>query len=169
MSPRSIKSCRTISRRSSIFFLSRPLLAADQALRQQDCDLQIAVERHVATGADDVIDRVGVVDAIGEKASEPQHVLGDGAHRHLPRIELAELATHGDQDDAAEAAIAQKRKHIDAIADAARLHQERRALAAERGAGDQADAFLLGGSTTSAMVLSAWHSSISRLWPASGT
>jgi len=41
--------------------------------------------------------------------------------------------------------LRKQRKHIDAIADAARLHQQRRALAAERGAGDEADAFLLGG------------------------
>ena len=122
----------------------RPLLAADQPLRQQNRDLEIAVERHVAAGADDIVDIIRTVDPVGEKAGEPQHVLGDRAHRHLPRIELAELAAHRHQEDAAETAIAQQRKHIDAIADAARLHQERRALAAERGAGDEADAFLLG-------------------------
>jgi len=42
-------------------------------------------------------------------------------------------------------AIAQQRKHIDAIADAARLHQERGALPAKRGAGDQPDAFFFRG------------------------
>ena len=42
------------------------------------------------------------------------------------------------------AAIAQQRKHVDTVADAARLHQQRRALAAKRGAGDQPDPFLLG-------------------------
>ena len=32
--------------------LSRPLLAADEALGEQDGHLEVAVERHVAAGAD---------------------------------------------------------------------------------------------------------------------
>jgi len=122
-----------------------PLLGADQALREKDRDLKIAVERHVAAGADNLVDHVGRFDPVGEKPAEPQHILGHGAHGHLPRIEFAELTAHRDEHDAAEAAIAQQRKHVDAIADAARLHEQRRPLAAERGAGNESDALFLGG------------------------
>jgi hypothetical protein len=44
-----------------------------------------------------------------------------------------------------EAAIAQQRKHVDAIADPARLHQQGGAFAAERRAGDKPHALFLGG------------------------
>jgi hypothetical protein len=60
-------------------------------------------------------------------------------------------------------------KHIDAVAGTARLHQQRRALPAQRRAGDQPDALLSVVSTISAMPWSSHQSVISRPWPASGT
>ena len=41
-----------------------------QALRQQDGDAQVALVGHVAAGADDRVDVLGVLDAVGEKAAE---------------------------------------------------------------------------------------------------
>ena len=65
--------------------------------------------------------------------------------------------------------ICAQRQHVDAVADAADLHQQHAALAAEPGAGGERDALLLGRQHDGGIAASAWHSSISRLWPASGT
>ena len=68
--------------------------------------MQTAIERHVATGADNLVDILRRLDPVGEEAGKPQHLFGDAAHRHLPWIEFAELAAHRDENNAAEAAIA---------------------------------------------------------------
>ena len=44
-------------------------------------------------------DGIGPIDAMNKKATEPQDVFGDRAHRHLPRIEFPELAAHGHEYD----------------------------------------------------------------------
>src|SRR5262249_53962710 len=48
------------------------------------------------------------------------------------------------EDEARKAAIAHQREHVDAVSDPAALHQQRRALIAERSAGHETDAFLFG-------------------------
>src|SRR5438270_485182 len=64
---------------------------------------------------------------------------------HLPRIELALLAAPGDDHDEREAAYLDHAEYVDEVADAARLHEQYRLLAAEPGTRDEADAFFLAG------------------------
>ena len=59
-------------------------------------------------------------------------------HRDLPRIELGPFAAHRHQRQERQAAACGQREHVHAIADAARLHQQHRAVAAEPGAGGRA-------------------------------
>ena len=92
-----------------------------------------------------VIDILGVLGPPGEKAAQLEHLLGDRAHGHLPWIEVGKLAAHGHQDEAGESAVLQQRKHVDAVPDPARLHQQRGTFAAERRAGDEAGAFRFAG------------------------
>ena len=87
----------------------------------------------------------GVRHAIDFRLAQLEHRIDDRAHRHLPGIELLPLAAHGDQHQQRKAAGPCKRQHVDAIAEPARLHQQRGALAAEPGAGGQRHALLLGG------------------------
>src|SRR5690348_4766843 len=55
----------------------RPPLAADQPLRQQDRDREVAVECHVAARRDHLFDLAGLLDPVGEEARELEHRLGD--------------------------------------------------------------------------------------------
>jgi len=54
------------------------------------------------------------------------------------------LAAHGDQHEQRKAAFAHHAEHVDAVADAARLHEQRAARAAQPRAGGKPDALLLG-------------------------
>jgi hypothetical protein len=81
---------------------------------------------------------------VHDRAHGAQHRVGGLAHRHLPGIEFAVLAAHGDQDREREAALVHHAEGVDDVAHAARLHEEHAALAAQPRAGGQADAFLLG-------------------------
>src|SRR5690348_1910969 len=74
------------------------------------------------------------------------------AHRHLPAVELALLAAHGDEDGEREAAYLHHAEHVDDVADAARLHEEHALLAAEPRARDEPDAFLFGAERNRAHV-----------------
>ncbi|MNH18179.1 hypothetical protein D3C79_778770 [compost metagenome] len=67
------------------------------------------------------------------------------AHRVLPGVELGPVATHGHHHQQREAGAVLQGKGIDAVADAARLHQQGAAFAAQPGAGQVADAFFFGG------------------------
>ncbi len=63
----------------------------------------------------------------------------------LPRVALAEVAAHADQRQERKAPAAGQRQHVDAVADAAALHEKDAARAAEIGPGQQRHALLLGG------------------------
>src|SRR3984885_3845770 len=67
------------------------------------------------------------------------------SHRHLPGIEFAPFAAHRHQRQERQAEDLGQRQHVDAIADAARLHQQHTALAAGPGAGQQRHALFFGG------------------------
>ncbi len=75
-------------------------------------------------------------------ARQFEHGLRGGAHRHLPVIELAPFAAHGHDGEERQAEQRYQREHVDAVADAAGLHQERTALPAGPGARDQGHALL---------------------------
>ena len=110
------------------------------------------------------------LDAQADDAHGLEHRLRRLAHGKLPRISLAEIAAHAHQRQERKAAALDQRQHVDAIADPARLHQQHAARAAEIGAGDQRDAFLLGGRARSnARSGSASERSIRIECPASGT
>ena len=82
---------------------------------------------------------------VNDRARQPQSVGCDLTHRYLPRIGFAPLATHGNDHQQRESAHPRERERVDAVADAAALHQQDTALAAEPGAGQNSDAFLFGG------------------------
>ena len=92
------------------------------------------------------------------------------SHRHLPGIELAPFAAHRHQRQERKAEDLRQRQHVDAIADAARLHQQHAALAAGPGAGEQRHALFL---RRQRDARASWRSrstrSISCECPASGT
>ena len=90
-------------------------------------------------GVHGVVGGVGLAQALGQHAGDLERGLGALAHRQLPGIELAPFAAHRHQHQQRQAAGLVQRQHVDAVADAARLHQQRAALAAEPGAGEQRD------------------------------
>ena len=120
-------------------------LAADQALRQQHGIGAVALEGHVAGGAPVAPTSSGCSarttcdahDLERGSASRPIGTCQGLNSPHSPRIVTS--VSNGKRQ------ASDQRQHVDAVADAARLHQQRGALAAEPGAGDQRDAFLLGG------------------------
>ena len=87
----------------------------------------------------------GIVHAINFRLAQFEHRIDDRSHRHLPGIELLPLAAHRDEHQQRKTAGPRQREHVDAIAEAARLHQQRGALAAEPGARGQRDALLFRG------------------------
>jgi hypothetical protein len=66
-------------------------------------------------------------------------------HGVLPRIARAEIASHADEGQEREAASLDQREHVEAIADAADVHQEHAARAAKVRARQQRDPLLLCG------------------------
>src|SRR3954467_14945639 len=110
-------------------------LGADQPLREQHGHGLAALERHGqrrARGRDHVL---RLLDAHADDAHGLQHRLGRLAHGKLPWIALAEIAAHADQREERKAPALDQREHVDAVADAARLHQQHGPRAAEIGAG----------------------------------
>jgi hypothetical protein len=67
------------------------------------------------------------------------------ARPNLPRVELGQFAAHGHDGEERKAAIGEQTEHVDAIAHAARLHQQGRPVAAEPGPRHRRHAFFLGG------------------------
>src|SRR5690606_22861569 len=65
--------------------------------------------------------------------------------RHLPRVELAPFAPHRHQHHQRELAGVGEGENVHAVADAARLHEQRSLVAAEPRAAEQRDSLLLGG------------------------
>ena len=88
--------------------------------------------------------RARVIHFLDDRAGQPQGFAGDLSHWHLPRIHLAPLPAHGDEHDQRKRADFGEGKRVDAIADAAALHQQHAALAAEPGAGKNANSLFLG-------------------------
>jgi len=80
----------------------------DHALRQQYRDAKIAVKSHVTPGRDDLVDVLRSVDPISKKPAELERLLGNRAHRDLPGIEIGELASHRDQNQAGKSAVLQE-------------------------------------------------------------
>ena len=74
------------------------------------------------------------------------------AHRNLPRIELTTVATPGDERQQWKAVLFHHAEHVDAIAHAARLHQQYSAVAAQPGAAQKRYALFLRGQRTGRMV-----------------
>jgi hypothetical protein len=70
---------------------------------------------------------------------------GRPGHRHLPGIELRPFAAHGHQHQQRKSAVGGQAQHVDAVADAARLHQEGTLGPAQPSSGQNGDPFLLGG------------------------
>ena len=87
---------------------------------------------------------IGLADPIDFGFAQLEDGIDDRSHRHLPRIEFFPLAAHRDQHQQRKPAGARKRQHVDAIAEAARLHQQRGALSAEPGAGSERNPFFFG-------------------------
>src|SRR5258707_7011045 len=67
-------------------------------------------------------DRLRIAGLSYRDAHRLEHARGVLPHRHLPGIELALLAAHGDEHDEREAADLDHAEHVHEIADAARLH-----------------------------------------------
>src|SRR6266851_1527317 len=156
-SPRSARIARTTARRRSgkVSLLSaivatRPLalaegLAADDTLRDQHRDRDAALESKTRRLLDRLADACRLIDRIDERTGEAQRLAGVLSHRYLPRVELAPLTAHRHEREQRETALCDQRQHVDAVADAAALHEEGAALPTEPGAGEERDAFLLGG------------------------
>src|SRR5260221_948692 len=152
MSPRSARIARTISRRRKGKFSLVSLmvglpkgLAADDALADQYGDGDAAFEGEPRRLLHGLADARRLVDGIDQGPRQAQRLAAVLPHRHLPRVELAPLAAHGHDREQREAALADERQHVDAVADAAALHEQDAALSAEPGAGQQRHALLLGG------------------------
>ena len=104
----------------------------DPRLLPEDRDAIAAVENAIQKWGKlilvyepDQADIILLVDAIDLEAADLQHRLGDRAHRHLPRIEVVELAAHAHQQHKRDGAVLQDRKRVDAVTDSARLHKQR--------------------------------------------
>src|SRR6266851_2627247 len=147
-SPRSATIARRRSGKFSLVSLMLCLpkrLAADDALRDQHGDRDAALEGEPRRLLGRLADACRLVDRVDEGSRQAQRFVAVLPHRHLPRVELAPLPAHGDDREQRKAALRDQRQHVDAVADAAALHEEDAALPTEPGAGEERDAFLLGG------------------------
>src|SRR5262249_12409535 len=122
-----------------------PAFSPDQLLRQQHGDGAARMKGLINRAGDDVADAVGSLGAEDVKTHELEDSSGPLAHGNLPGIELGELAAHGDEEHERDAAVFRQREQVDAIADTARLHEERAAGAAEPEAGSKPNALLFAG------------------------
>src|SRR5258708_12100806 len=155
MAPASARIAGTTSRRRSgkfslvsliIAALLRVLaecLAADDSLRDQHGDRDAALEGEPRRLLDRLADARRLVDRIDQRAGEAQLLAAILAHRQLPRVELAPLPAHRHQSEQREAALRDQRQHVDAVADAAALHEEGAPLAAQPGPRHPDPPFLL--------------------------
>ncbi len=104
-----------------------------------------AVEGDVERGGHGLARLLVALDPVNQHVHQFERRLGLAPHRHLPRVELGPLAAHRHQHRQREPAGFRQGQHVDAIADPARLHQQRGALTAKPGAGGEADPLLLAG------------------------
>src|SRR5215467_5934633 len=104
--PRLFRRWATSARRSISMALR--LVAIGHALRQQYRDLHVtAAKRPAARRLCDRLDILLSLDPIGLEAAMLEHRLSDRTHRHLPRIEVVELAAHRHQQHARDGAVLQ--------------------------------------------------------------
>ena len=141
-SPRFIEQSRSsTARRSSVpcFFVAMAhLLQSLNPMRRWPSstatgrfELNVSQRRRI----DHIANVFGAIGALDDDPGMLEHRLGALAHRHLPGIELAPFAAHGHDISSGKRHSCGTRQHVDAVADAGRLHQQRAALAAEPAAG----------------------------------
>ena len=86
-----------------------------------------------------------VVYVLHHDADVVEHTRRALAHRQLPRVEFAPFAAHRHQHQQRKAALTDGAQHVDAVAHAGGLHQQRAAIAAQPRAREHGHTFFLGG------------------------
>jgi hypothetical protein len=134
-----------LSETFGVIIVSPSISCGRAALRNQHRDLLVALKRKRSGCRDHLFGIFGPVEPEDGDAHDFQRLRGRFPHRDLPRIELRPFAAHRHQGEERNPAARRERQHIHAVADAARLHQQHRAVASEPGARAERDPFFFGG------------------------